>query len=105
MFLSDDIDIAQIMNKVEVDSTYAIINFIIDDQGKTQNIDVTTNYDNKPFRNEMQRLISQTDFQWLSGLKDGLKISLPYKIRYDIVQTKNSQNSKSLKLSFRTMEQ
>ena len=103
-FISNNVDFAQILNKVDRDSTYATINFTINEQGKTQDIEIITNYENKPFKDEMQRLISQTDSYWLPGLKDGLKIPQPYKIRYDIVRTDNSQNSKSWRTFFRTIE-
>jgi antitoxin component YwqK of YwqJK toxin-antitoxin module len=103
-FVAKNINFVETVSKVDRDSTYATINFTIDEQGKTQTVEVIANYDNKPFKNEMLRLISLTDFYWLPGLKDGLKTALPFKIRYDIVRTANSQNSKSWVTSFKIVE-
>ncbi len=103
-FLANNVNYVQIVSKVDRDSTYATINFIIDEQGKTQSVDIVTNYDNKPFKDEIQRLISLTDFYWLPGLKEGLKIALPYTLRYNIVRTVNDQNFKSWQTSFEIVE-
>jgi antitoxin component YwqK of YwqJK toxin-antitoxin module len=103
-FLANNVNYVQIVSKVDRDSTYATINFIIDEQGKTQSVDIVTNYDNKPFKDEIQRLISLTDFYWLPGLKEGLKIALPCKLIYNIVRSVNDQNFKSWRTSFEIVE-
>lgn len=103
-FLNSNINFTKILDKIDRDSTYAIISFTIDEQGNTQSIDAITNYDNKPFKDEMLRLAGLSSSYWLPGLKDGVKIALPYKFRYDLLRTENAENFKSWKGFFRVVE-
>lgn len=103
-FIANNISMVEIASKIVKDSTYATINFMIDENGQTRQIDIKTNYDNKTLKEEMLKLIGLTDRYWLPGLKNGIKTAFPYSIEFGIIQTENNTNSKSLRTYFKVIE-
>lgn len=102
-FLYRNLDIGDFINKIGKDSTYAIAQFTIDEQGKAADIVVTSNSDNKILKEEFSRVINLNDFNWIPGLKDGQKEKFALKLRVDIFRTGNTPNS-NITLRFRLID-
>lgn len=103
-YLASNIRMAHTAFKVNQDSIYAIITFNIDQDGKTNSIQVTDNSGHKDLKDELIRLISSTDTQWIPGLRNGLKSEYPYKLRYDIIRIEFTPNSRQWRSYFSVIE-
>lgn len=103
-YLATNIRMANTAFKVNQDSIHAIITFNIDQDGKTNSIEVTDNSGHKDLKAELIRLTSSTDTHWIPGLKNGFKSEYQFKLRYDIIRIEYTPTSRKWKSHFSVIE-